>query len=154
MSDKLLEQEIATVLNMMNIHYKEISTIIDNDLHLTIFNIRSTQDTYLFFDDQKQLLRDLNTILKQLFQKKYHYFKNCIIDVNLEEKKLIDFTKEKAALAHERVVFFDKPYEFGYLNSYERMIIHSFLKNKTDVITESTGEGRDRRLIVQKKQAS
>jgi len=138
------------LLVYMNIHYKEITYSLDTDLQIHIFNIRTTRDTHLFFDEKKTLLRDVNYLFKQVFQKKYHYYSNCIIDINNDERKNINLTKEKAILAVERVLFFDKPYEFGYINAYERMIIHSYLKNRKDILTESFGEELQRRLVIRK----
>ena len=43
------------------------------------------------------------------------------------------------------------PFTFGVLNSTERRIIHMSLQQEEDLITESVGEGRDRRLQVRLK---
>lgn len=43
------------------------------------------------------------------------------------------------------------PFTFGVLNSTERRIIHMSLQQEEDLITESVGEGRDRRLQVRPK---
>ncbi|HEX8286435.1 MAG TPA: R3H domain-containing nucleic acid-binding protein [Pyrinomonadaceae bacterium] len=44
-----------------------------------------------------------------------------------------------------------KPFTFGVLNSTERRVIHLALQSETDLITESVGNGRDRRLQVRLK---
>ena len=43
------------------------------------------------------------------------------------------------------------PFTFGVLNSTERRIIHMSLQQEEDLITESVGDGRDRRLQVRPK---
>lgn len=43
------------------------------------------------------------------------------------------------------------PFTFGVLNSTERRIIHMSLQQEEDLITESVGEGRERRLQVRPK---
>jgi spoIIIJ-associated protein len=43
------------------------------------------------------------------------------------------------------------PFTFGVLNSTERRIIHMSLQQEEDLITESVGEGRERRLQVRLK---
>ncbi len=150
MNDIELQQEIQKVLELMNIHYKEISVHHDSDLHITLVNMRTTQDTELFMENNKSLLRDFSFVIKQVLKKQFHYHKDIIFDVNHTERDFINFTKEKASLALQRVQFFEKPYEFGYLNSYERMLVHSYLKKYKEVITESQGEGSERRLVVKK----
>jgi len=78
--------------------------------------------------------------------------KGTIIDINGEDIDFIDYTKQKAKIAADRVRDFDKEYEFGYLNAYERMIVHSYLKGRDEVVTESKGEGFERRLVVKKRE--
>ena len=43
------------------------------------------------------------------------------------------------------------PFTFGVLNSTERRIIHLSLQQEEDLITESVGDGRERRLQVRLK---
>lgn len=43
------------------------------------------------------------------------------------------------------------PFTFGVLNSTERRIIHMSLQKEEDLLTESVGEGRERRLQVRLK---
>ena len=154
MDPQLLQHETQTLLDMMGIHAKDISIIVDTDLHITIISIRvSGTEEERFTENHNDLTRSLGLVLKGLIQKKYHYYKDIVIDINGENKKFIDQSKEKASIAVERVQFFDKPYEFGYLNAYERMLIHTYLKNTPEIITESSGEGKERRLTIRKKSA-
>jgi spoIIIJ-associated protein len=150
MNNDLLQKEIGCILELLNINYKEISFSHDNDLHLDIFSIRLGKDREIFLAENNHILKSLSVIVRGILERKFHYFKDFILDINQEQKRFIEFTKEKASLALERVLFFNKSYEFGPLNSYERMIIHTFLKNKEGVSTESQGEGLERRLIVKK----
>ena len=43
------------------------------------------------------------------------------------------------------------PFTFGVLNSTERRIIHLALQKEEDLVTESVGDGRERRLQVRLK---
>ena len=152
MDPHILTKEAETLLTMMGIPTKELSVVVDNDLQLTILSLRiSGTEQELFTENYNGLKRDFGLIFKELLKKKHHYYKDLVVDINGEDKKFINQTKEKAAIAVERVQFFDKPYEFGYLNAYERMLIHTYLKNTPEIITESSGEGRDRRLTIKKK---
>lgn len=153
MNPDILKKETQNILEMMNIPVKEISVIIDTDLHITIISLRiSGTEEELFIEQNNTLTRDFSLVLKSLLQKKHHFYKDLTIDINGKNKKFIDQAKQKAEIAVERVQFFDKPYEFGYLNSYERMLIHSYLKNIPTIITKSQGEGRERRLVIKKEQ--
>lgn len=152
MEHQNLITEIQSLFSMMGIHTKEVSIVTDNDLHLTLVQVRVGGDILDELQSHnKEIQRSLATVFKTLVQKKYHYYKDVILDINGLEEKLINQTKQKAQLALERVEFFDKPYEFGYLNSYERMLIHSYLKNTPHIKTESINEGKDRRLVIKKQ---
>lgn len=152
MDKEILISETKKLLKMIGISYKEVFVSDDRDLRITIVSIRvSGPEQELFLKENKQVSRDFSYLLKLLLQKKHHSYKNLIIDVNGEEKRFIELAKQKAQIAAERVEFFDKPYEFGYLNAYERMLIHSYLKSFSGLITESFGEGKERRLVIRKK---
>jgi predicted RNA-binding protein Jag len=56
-----------------------------------------------------------------------------------------------ARFAAQNVRKNDKPFTFGLLNSTERRIIHLTLQEEQDLLTESVGSGRDRRLQVRLK---
>ncbi|MCC6452547.1 MAG: RNA-binding protein, partial [Acidobacteria bacterium] len=53
-----------------------------------------------------------------------------------------------ARFAAEQVRKTGRSFTFGVLNSTERRIIHTTLQKEDDLITESVGDGRDRRLQV------
>lgn len=152
MNHEDLIQEITTFVNYLGIHTKEIKIIVDTDLHITFVSLRvGGNEELLFTENNNELLRDLGGIFKTLIQKKYSFYKDIIIDVNNINKKHVDYTKEKAQIAVDRVLFFDKPYEFGYLNAYERMIIHTYLKKFPHLVSESQGIGKERRLTLRKQ---
>lgn len=154
MDPHVLKQESLTILSMMGITPKEIKVHIDNDIHFTIVSLRlKGNDEELFREQHNELLRSFTLVTKMLLQKKHHFYKDFIVDINEEEIKLIKHTKDKAEIALERVTFFDKPYTFGYLNAYERMLIHQYLKNHPEIISESEGEGDERFLTIKKKNA-
>jgi spoIIIJ-associated protein len=48
----------------------------------------------------------------------------------------------------ERVRFTRKPMQLPAMSSYDRRIVHLALEHEQDIVSESEGEGRDRRLVV------
>lgn len=150
-TEKML-QEIGEFLEKMGIRTKEIKYIFDKDLHTDIVSLRMSHTLAKeLLENNEEVLRAVNWFIRTWFQKKHHHFRDIVLDINNKHIDFINYTKEKAFLALERVDYFNKPYEFGYLNSYERMLIHSVLKKHQHITTASHGEGRDRRLVIQKK---
>ncbi|MCI5051430.1 MAG: hypothetical protein MRY57_03915 [Candidatus Pacebacteria bacterium] len=152
MNQEILTTEIQKYMDALGIHTKDIKLIQDNDIHITILSlIIRGNDIELFTDNHQELLRDLGLVFKLHIKNTFNIHKDLIIDVNGIQEKHINFTKEKAQIAVDRVLFFDKPYEFGYLNAYERMIIHSYLKKYPELHSISEGVGKDRRLRLEKR---
>lgn len=56
-----------------------------------------------------------------------------------------------ARFAGDQVRKNGRPFTFGVLNSTERRVIHLTLQQEEDLITESVGSGRERRLQVRYK---
>jgi spoIIIJ-associated protein len=48
----------------------------------------------------------------------------------------------------ERVRFTKKPLLLPFMSAYDRRIVHMALQQEPDVVGESEGEGRERRLVV------
>ncbi len=56
--------------------------------------------------------------------------------------------KQLAYKAADRVRFFARPVEMAPMNPYKRRLVHTTLGEDPDVETESTGEGKNRRVVV------
>jgi len=73
---------------------------------------------------------------------------NIIVDVNDYQKKRFENIKNLAHMLSERAIFFKSSIEADPMSSFDRRIIHEFLSNKSNVKTESVGEGRERRVVI------
>ena len=70
------------------------------------------------------------------------------IDVNNYQEKKNEDIKNKATMMAERARFFKNNVEMIPMNPYERMIVHSLFTASEDIETESTGKGRERRVVI------
>ncbi len=153
MKYEALHKEIEAVFLMMNCEPKQVDVYRDPELEMLICSVSlSHQDAEIFFEERESAFRDYSHIARILLEKKHSLSTNILFDINQRQLSFIKQAKEKAQIASERVEFFGKEYEFGYLNGYERMIVHAFLKNKKGIVTESHGEGSERRLVVKPEQ--
>ena len=124
-----------------------------------------TQEPYLFIGKYGETLGALNHIVRKIIEKNLiegenkndsekipplslSGYENIIIDVNEYQKKRIENVKAIAHMMAERARFFKSNIEVDPMSAYERRIIHEFLSDKTDVKTESVGEGPDRRVVI------
>ena len=131
------------------------SRIVDvTEIHggeITKFSIKTEEPHLLLGEDGKTLMA-LNHLVKRIFegQSVKENFKplNFMVDVNDYQEKRIQDLKTKAVMMAERARFFKSSVELVPMNPYERMIVHSFFTNIPDIETESTGFGKDRRVVI------
>ncbi len=93
----------------------------------------------------------INHLFNKLLEKHSTDLENPIrvtVDINGFQKKRVENLKTVAHMMAERARFFKSSVELDPMSAYERRIIHEFLGNTKDIKTESTGEGRDRRVII------
>lgn len=108
-------------------------------------------DVPLALGENGEMLDAFETILFQLFGREMDRQHRFICDADgfrqTRKSELSAMAKFAAKNVREKGV----PFTFGILNSTERRVIHMTLKNEEDLITESVGTGRDRRLQVRVK---
>ncbi|MFA6177754.1 MAG: R3H domain-containing nucleic acid-binding protein [Candidatus Paceibacterota bacterium] len=71
-----------------------------------------------------------------------------IIDINGFQKKHIENIRAIAHMMSERARYFKSNIEIDPMSAFERRIVHEFLSEANDLKTESTGFGRDRRVVI------
>ncbi len=73
---------------------------------------------------------------------------SLFLDIGDYFEKQNDKVREMVAQAVEEVKLLDEPYEFKPMPPRLRRIVHLEAEKHTEVRTESTGEGMDRRVII------
>ncbi len=73
------------------------------------------------------------------------------LDINDYKKKKIEYLKSLAKDLADEVALTKEEKSLFPMLSYERRIIHTELSQRTDVITESRGEGQDRHIVIKPK---
>jgi spoIIIJ-associated protein len=98
-------------------------------------------------------VRSIDTLVKRIVE-------NTVIDENATEErlplidvggyrtKLITDLQEKARAMAERAKTLKYDVELSPMSAYERLIVHATLQGVEGIKTSSTGEGRDRRVVI------
>lgn len=111
-------------------------------------------DAPLLRSESGELLDSLESLVNQIFARSLHSGERIVCDVAgfraLREAEL----RAMAHHAAQRVRASGLPFTFGTMNANERRVIHLSLANEADLVTESVGEGRERRLRVTPKSVS
>ena len=109
------------------------------------------KDIPLLHGENGELLDAFETLLFQVYGRELDRTQRFVCDAEGFRQTRKAELQAMARFAAQNVRKNDRPFTFGDLNSTERRVIHLTLQNETDLITESVGAGRDRRLQVRLK---
>lgn len=98
-----------------------------------------------------QNLIDIQHLLKIILKKKITEDFILDVDINSYKKKKKEYLEETAINLADEVVLTKKEKTLEPMSAYERKIIHLVLAKRNDVITESIGEGLERRIVIKVK---
>ncbi len=109
------------------------------------------EDSHFAHADNGELLDAFETLLFQMYGRELDREHRFVVDADGYRRTRKKELQAMARFAGDQVRKNEKPFTFGALNSTERRIIHTTLQAEEDLISESVGDGRDRRLQVRLK---
>jgi spoIIIJ-associated protein len=98
-----------------------------------------------------EILESLQLILSLMIAKKLGKFIRVSIEVDGYKKNRIAYLEKLAQQTKEKTLAEGREQVLTSLKSWERRVIHLFLQNDEEVTSESSGEGRERVLVVKPK---
>jgi len=144
-----------TVKNIFGyIDDQNIAVSIEEDIFTQTPRIHvKAEDPRLFIGQNGANLSALTHIVKRIVEQdlnesEKHVGTRFILDVNDYQKKKTEALKAKIILLADRARSFKSSVELDPMSSYERMLVHSMLADESNLITESEGEGRARRVVI------
>ncbi len=151
MKNKELIRDILTnILTKSSLQFEEITALEEDDGATIFYSIKTAYPQVLIGRDG-ETLSAMNHLLKKILDNQVEeneFMPEVFIDVNDFQKKKIENLRAVAHMMAERARFFKSSVRVDPMSAYERKIIHSFLQTKSDVKTESEGEGRDRHVVI------
>lgn len=98
-----------------------------------------------------ETLEALQLITSLAIAKQIGIFQRVSIEVGEYKKNRMDYLQNIVSQTKEQVLTEQKEVSLPNLKSWERRFVHMLLANDPEVMTESTGEGRDRTLTIYPK---
>jgi spoIIIJ-associated protein len=98
-----------------------------------------------------QSLDALQVILSQILYNKSGEWASIIVDINDYKDKRTDKLQEIAKKYIDKVRFFQSDYELPSMKPWERKKIHEMISEYDDIVSESTGEEPNRRIVLKPK---
>ena len=153
MEQNSIQTFIEDLLGASGISIEKIEVVLDNTTDSTRYMLHTTEP-HLLIGKDGETLRALNHIFKKAIQKKLGFTEDdehrkvYTIDVNGYKEKCDTELKNKALMLAERARFFKSSIEMDPMNPYDRMVVHSVLSEAPNIVTESTGFGMSRRVVI------
>jgi spoIIIJ-associated protein len=113
-------------------------------------NLRGDDISYLL-SENGEMLDAFEVLLFQIYGREFDRSQRFTCDADGFRQSRKAELQAMARFAAQNVRKNGRPFTFGVLNSTERRVIHLTLQVEEDLITESVGDGRDRRLQVRLK---
>lgn len=144
---KIIDNRVSELFELLGID--ATFEVVENEEGIDI--VVDTKDSGLVIGYHGDTLESLQLIASLCISKRLGRFTRLSIEVGDYKKRRIEWLKNLALTTKEKVISQNQEIALPELKSWERRIIHLFLKNDEEVTSESQGEGRDRVLVVTAK---
>ena len=147
----LTTDEQQTIEKIIADFFKELEidgefSLVENGEMLDV--MMETKDTGIVIGYHGEVLESLQLVLSLAIAKKIGRFVRISIEVDGYKKNRTEYLESLARQVKEKALEEGKEQVLMNLKSWERRIIHVLLQNDEEVTSESSGEGRDRVLII------
>ncbi len=142
---KTIKETIIDLLKRMNFDGKVDVDISDENNILA--NIQTEQANFLIGQSGANL-DALQHIIRIIINKKSGEFVHFILDVNNYRKYKIELLKELAENVAKQVLTEKVAVTLRPMTAYDRRIVHLALANNSQIVTESIGNGTERKITI------
>lgn len=128
----------------------EVDVADDNGIyHVTI---KAEEEAPVVIGRHGETIKALQKILEVILYKKAGESVEILLNVNDYREKQQERLEEIASRYAQKALDYRSPSYVRGLSSYERKVVHEYVtKNYPELTSYSTGEGRDRRLVIDAK---
>lgn len=147
-----VEQIVRELFQIIGIEKIEIKIKKDNSLkdkELLIVNVNmGPKEAKYFLKENTEGLNAIQRLLRVLISKKDSKRPFLVLDINDYRKEREKELTESAIKAAKQARRTKKPVLLDPMPAYERRLVHLKLAEQPDIVTESTGEEPERRVVV------
>lgn len=144
MMEEKIKSTIQSILDSIPLSYKNISFQDGGILWVDI----DIDEAQILIGKNGETLRSFNYLVEKILEKEVGERISLTIDINGYKKKERDRIIERAKVFGDRVKNFKVNMKLDPMSGYERLIIHEYFSHDPHIVTESEGEGRDRRIVL------
>jgi spoIIIJ-associated protein len=144
---KIVEEAIEKTLSLLEI--EGTFEVAPKEDHIDI--LMETKDTGMVIGYHGEALESLQLIFSLIISKKIGRFLRTSIEVDDYKKNRTEYLEKLAEQTKEKALTENKEQILYALKPWERRIVHLFFQNDEQVASESSGEGKERVLIIKPK---
>jgi len=146
------QQNLETIKKTVEEFFQKITFEVEIDLlpekeETVPINLKMDEPQILI-GEGGQTLNEIQHLLKAILRRKISEPFYINLDINDYKKKKTEYLRELARSLADEVSLTKKEKTLAPMSAYERRIIHLELSNRSDVVSESAGEGPDRKVII------
>ncbi len=141
-----IEKFTRELLDLLAISYQDVEVVEEDDAFRV--NISCEEDSGILIGYHGQSLDAFQKLLSLFCYKSTGEWQHVLVDVEGYREEREESLQELAENAANRARFLGESVALSPMNSYERRIVHTAVGDLEGVRTESTGEGRDRRVVI------
>lgn len=149
-----LIETISILLQHAGFGKDDVSVDHDEKAGIVWFTITAKNTHHLLTRDAEALsaLNHIATKVSEKYLQEKQLPLRVVIDAGGVEKRKIENLRTIAHMMAERARYFKSSVALDAMPPYDRRIVHEFLANLPDIVTESNGEGRERHVVVRYKE--
>jgi len=129
----------------------EIKIFYDQENAAIRINLDSKEEKGLLIGKRGETLNSFQKALGIMLKQKVGEWVRVIVDVGDWREKHEEYLKNIALQAAQRAKETGKAQSLYNLSPYQRRIVHLLIAESKDLVSESTGEGEDRYLVIKPK---
>lgn len=153
-AQKITAKDIKAIEKIVAHFIKELEidgnfSVVENNEMVDI--IMETKDTGIVIGYHGEILESLQLVLSLAIAKQLGHFVRISLEVDGYKKNRIEYLESLAKQVKEKVLAENKEQVLMSLKSWERRVIHMALQDDDEVTSESSGEGRERVLLIKPK---
>ena len=146
--EKLIKKTTEELLKKMAFKKAIVEVKKQKDSPVLIVSVQVEDDPSQLIGQSGSNLNDFQRILRLLITKKNPEAPLILLDINGYREKREAFLRDLSQELADQVIKTKKSVMLQPMSSYERRIIHLELAERSDIVTESIGEGPERRIVI------
>ena len=152
MTHERIKEHITGLLSRLGYAENDIAISYDDKTNTLWFSLPNSAARILLAREG-EALSALNHVVTKLTERilEEGVRLRVVVDANNHERQKIENLRTVAHMMAERARYFKSSIDIEPMLPYERRIVHEFLSEMPDIVTESVGEGKARHIVIRYK---